>query len=1080
VIRLVLQGLRHDGRLYLGLVASIAVACAVLVGGLAVGDSLREGLRLRTEQRLGPVDFELSTTGRWFGPELVDRLEEHTSARIAPVFSVESAAKSAADRVTAAQVLGVDQRLWEMAGMDGAPGPGEVLLNAALASALQVEVGDKVIFRFTPPDSLPVDSALRGGDGLASLRLKVAAIRGGAWPLDLDLLSSGQLPLNAFVNLTELEQSLGHIPVNRLLVDCDCGASELEAALEQAWRLEDAQLALREVSGLTELRSERVLLDPEVASAAMSLSSEATAIASWFVDEAKGEGGSSAYFFVAAAAGEADERAAALSRGLGAKEIALADVLATQLGAALGSQVQLRIPVLGPRQQVVYTTRDFKVARIFSLDAETVDSSWMPAIPGMEGASSCADWETGLPVDLSRIGPEDERLWRAHGGSPRAALALETARGLWSNPYGALSAVRLPASQPLEAVERALRDRLEPGQFGLFFRPVGAKMSAASDPVNDFGQLFLGFNFFLIGASLFLVGVFAGFAVDRRRAQLGVLAAMGYSSGRLRSYLLLELGLLCALGCGLGLVGSVGVAQGLLYGLAGVWSQAVGQLAFPLTFSLNSMAGGAVMSWLVGVGAAWFGVRYALRSSPWRNLRGRGTALEGSTPRNTRGFTALGLVLIGLGLSVALLTEAGRGPSRALVFFGCGGLVLSGLLAWVWAWLRRSVTSPRTSLYAVGAAGLRVNPSTSFSVVAVMAFGVYLVGGVGGGTLQPAWDPSDPSSGTGGFDWVARLAIPVQQDLSVSSGLETYGLGAEFKEQQLIGLGVVDGDDASCKNLGSAQQPRLLGVEVEAFEDREAFHFLAPASGSWALLRGEHPEGVIPVVGDSATVYWGLHLSLGDRLDALDEYGRPVVFEIVGIVDNWMLQGALVADRVRLSEGFPSSRGDHWVLVDVDSGAAEAGALLHRRLADHGVLLQRPGDLLEGYLRVERTFMLIFGAMGGLGMLLAVAGVGALSYRRHVERRRAVALMSALGFTQSRLVALASGELLALIGFGVGCGGVASAVALIPAATQAHWAPLVQFCFVLLGIFGFLSLVLLLQARATGSPRPGAILGRET
>lgn len=1080
MIRLVLQGLRHDWRLHLGLVASIAVACSVLVGGLAVGDSLREGLRLRTAQRLGPVDFQLSTPGRWFSPALVERLEKHTEARLAPVFWVESAVKSSEERVALAQVLGADERLWKMAGLQGAPGPGEVLLNKALASALQVAVGEMVIFRFQPPDSLPADSALRQGEGLASLRLRVVAIRGDAWPLDLDLRSSGQLPLNAFIGLEELQASLGYTPVNSLLVDCDCEAGELDEAMKQAWRLEDAQLELREVSGLVELRSERVLLAPDVGAAALSLSEQATAISSWFVDEAKTDSGRSGYFFVTAAEGESDARAAALTRGLGPKQVALADVLAEELGANIGSQVQLRVPVLGPRSQVVYTSKNFEVARLFPLSPEHVDPSWMPAIPGMEGAGSCAEWETGLPVDLNRIGPEDERLWKEHGGSPRAAVSLEAARTLWSNPYGTLTAVRLPPTGSLEQLQGALLDKLEPSQFGLFFRPVGAQMAAASDPINDFGQLFLGFNFFLIGAALFLVAIFAGFAVDQRRSQLGVMSALGYSRARLRSYLFLELGLLCALGCGLGLLGALGVAHWLLQGLGGVWSQAVGELAFPLTLSVTSMAGGAGLTWLVGVGAAWMGGRYVLSVSAWKNLRSAGMALKGVDPVKVSRLKGLGLVLIGLGVSAPFLVEAGRGPARALVFFGCGGLVLFGLLVWVWAWLRRSVTAPRVSLHAVGAAGLRVNPSSSFSVVACMAFGVYLVGGVGGGTLQPEWDPADRSSGTGGFAWVARLAIPVQHDLSETAGLEAYGLAAGFQEGQLLGLAVVEGDDASCRNLGSAQRPRLLGVDPSALREREAFHFVAPSSADWGLLTGDYPDGVIPVIGDSATVYWGLHLSVGERLQYLDERGQPVDLLIVGVVDNWMLQGALLADRAALAKRFPSSRGDQWVLVDVDSGASEAGAYLHERLSDHGILLQRPVDLLEGYLRVERTFMLIFGAMGALGLLLAVAGVGALSYRRHVERRRAVALLSALGFGESRLTALAAGELLALVGFGIACGGIASAVALIPAVVQGNWAPLLQFSVVLFGLIVLVFLVSVSLSRFVGFKRPGPILRRET
>jgi ABC-type lipoprotein release transport system permease subunit len=1075
---LVLQSLRHYWRLHVGFVASLAIACAVLVGGLMVGDSLREGLKLRNQQRLGPVDYQLATPGRWFGPELAERLAAHTEARLAPVFWVESAAKSADDRVAAAQLLGADKRLWELAGVEYAPSPGEVLLNKALASALRVDVGDSVIFRFERPDALPSASALRAGDGLASLRLKVAAVRGGDWPLELDLRSSGQLPMNAFVALEDLERSLGYIPLNGILADCDCEPGVLDEAMEQAWRLEDAQLEIREVAGLLEVRSERVLLEPDVAEAALGLSPLATAISSWFVDEASTETSRSGYFFVAAAQGPADARAASLSQGLGPKQIALSDVLAAELEAELGGSVHLRLPVLGPRKRIVYAEADFEVARVYPMGPDSVDPSWMPAIPGMEGAGSCAEWQTGLPVDFSRIRPSDENFWQRYGGSPKAFISLDAARELWSSPYGQLTAVRLPPGPTVEELETQLRRELSPSRFGLFFQPVGAQMAAA-DPVNDFGQLFLGFNFFLIGSALFLVSIFAGFAVDRRRSQLGLLAALGYTEARVRGYLLLELGLVSAFGCVLGLLGALGVAQLLLLGLAGVWSAAVGNLAFPLVLSTSSMAAGALTTWLVGLAAAWLGVRYVLACSPWRNLRGEGLAVEGISSGDAARFAWFGLLFINLGLGVALLSDAARGPMRALVFFGCGGLVLAGALLLVWAWLRRSITAPPATLYAVGAAGLKVRPKSSFAVISTVAIGVYLVGGIGGGTLQPDWDPGSRASGTGGFAWAARLSIPMQEDLGTVGGLEKYGLNDQFQVGQIVGLGVIEGDDASCMNLGSAQRPRLLGVNATDFERRGAFHFISPAAGSWGLLNDDFGEDVIPVVGDAATVHWGLHLDVGERLSFRDAQDRPMELLIVGVVDNWIFQGALVADKSALESYFPSIQEDRWLLVDGGPGAPEAGALLHQRLQDHGVLLQRPEHLLEGYLRVERTFMLIFGVMGGLGMLLAVAGVGALSYRRLLERRRDVALLSALGFSDDRVQSVALGEMLSLLGSGITCGTIATLVALAPNLVRAEWAPLSRFIIVLFAMLLVATSGLFLVSRASVGRGRGQALQRE-
>ena len=62
----ILRSLRFHARSHIGTMLGVAVATAVLVGALAVGDSMRESLRELNLQRIGQTDFALPGKDRLF------------------------------------------------------------------------------------------------------------------------------------------------------------------------------------------------------------------------------------------------------------------------------------------------------------------------------------------------------------------------------------------------------------------------------------------------------------------------------------------------------------------------------------------------------------------------------------------------------------------------------------------------------------------------------------------------------------------------------------------------------------------------------------------------------------------------------------------------------------------------------------------------------------------------------------------------------------------------------------------------------------------------------------------------------
>ena len=66
------------------------------------------------------------------------------------------------------------------------------------------------------------------------------------------------------------------------------------------------------------------------------------------------------------------------------------------------------------------------------------------------------DWDPPFPVDLSKIRPIDEDYWDRYRTAPKAFVALETAKKLWSSRFGQLTSVRIAAAGG-RTVEQAAR-----------------------------------------------------------------------------------------------------------------------------------------------------------------------------------------------------------------------------------------------------------------------------------------------------------------------------------------------------------------------------------------------------------------------------------------------------------------------------------------------------------------------------------------------------------------------------------------------------------------------------------------------
>lgn len=1030
MMKLAWAGVRQHLRALSGVVAGVALATALIVAGLVLGDVLRASLEARVDTQLGPVSHVLHARDRRVSADLADALEA------VPLLTYEAVARGA-ESAQGVTLMGVDERMQRMAPDFAVPEAGKVALTTRTMAMLGVAAGDDLVVRVQRPGALPREAAIMQDEGsIIGLRLVVETLP-DVWPAELGWRARPDLPHVAFVSLPWLQDRLS-VPeqVNVLLSD------HAIDSIAEAWELDDAGLSLDIVGDELLLTSQRILLDAPLVDALEPLGG--TLASTWFADQLTVGDKTSPYAFVAAV-GPGDVEARTSLPALGPRDVVITDWLADDLDAAVGDAITLRVPVLGAARGLRYVDEALTIKAVVPLEGPFADDSWMPAFEGLAGHASCRDWDPGIPVDLERIRDHDEDYWDEHGGTPKAWVDLSVAERLWGSSYGLITSARFGLQTDEADVRRALL-AVDPASLGLVFGDVETPMRASASPANDFGQLFLGFEFLLVTSALMLATMVLSLATSVRARELGTLRAMGWPAARVRRLMWTEGAIVTTAGVVLGLPLAVLTARLLLWGLDAVWRDAIGAIELTSVLPPSTMVVGGVAAWVVSFAAVALSVRRLLAREPRDLLAG------GDVPTHTTAPRANTIALVAFGLGVAVLLGSGtalRSPAGAIGFFIAGFCFLVAGLAAFRRRLDRVHGVPR-SLQAWGWRSLTRRPARSTRVVALLSFGAFLVVGVGLGGGQAKPDPTAASSGTGGYAWWVETRLPVPHTLDSDSGRDAYGLRPEeLPEGSVFPMRLLAGDDASCHQLGSAQTPSLLGIDPSVWVKREAF-----SGVDWSQLGSLN--GRVAAIGDAGTVTWGLHLGVGDVLTFAGRDGQPVEVEIVGVTPNAVFQGSLVVAASDLAMHFPDPGGAQVFLMD---GPPALGPRLSKALEDVGAQVRPASAQLARFSEVEHTYVAIFHALGGLGLALGGLGVGLVLLRSVQERAAELALLRAVGWTESRVRAALIWEYgwLVLLGLGLGAAAAALAVAPVVLAPDAH--PPWGVAFAVLAATGVLSML---------------------
>jgi hypothetical protein len=324
----------------------------------------------------------------------------------------------------------------------------------------------------------------------------------------------------------------------------------------------------------------------------------------------------------------------------------------------------------------------------------------------------------------------------------------------------------------------------------------------------------------------------------------------------------------------------------------------------------------------------------------------------------------------------------------------------------------------------------------SLAVAGLLAAGVFMISSMDAFQLDARRDQTQRAGGTGGFAFVGESTLPIYEALATPAGQTAAGLEPEDVE----GVGFVqarvrEGDEASCLNLQRPQNPRVLGLDPAALAKRGAFTF-AGGANDWSVLDTWDGAGPVPAVLDANYVRYTLKLKVGDVLTVRPDSGdtsEPVSLRIAGLLAPSVLQGSAVISEAAFESLFPGTGGYRFLLIEAPPASAEkTGQLLTRLLENRGLALTAAADRLNEYNAVQNTYLRIFSALGGFGLILSTAGLGLLLARTVLERRGEFGVLQAVGFQRGALRRIVIGENAFLLVAGLLIGVAASLLAVWP------------------------------------------------
>lgn len=1050
IFQLCLKSLKYRFSIHLLLFLIVALATLIITGALLVGDSVRFSLRQLTDQRLGPVD-SVFRFREMKSMKIFDRIQNNDSfAGIEPALVLNASLELSSGENEGIMLLGLSDPLWG----DRPKRDSSIYINRFLSDKLGKIKDKKGVLRFSI-DPLISPENLYGNRENNIQRMNIqldGIIEQDQWPGAFDFYPNQKAPLLVFMPLDLLQKRIDRKDpkINTVLLLNKKGAKDLQGDLFKP-TLNDLGIDPLYKNDHLFLRSTSFYFDSLQSQAIETVLSQKKIpgfpVFAYLANtiQKKDKARSIPYSLIAGIDLNDPEAASFFSlpqeilpTTFQGKEILVNQWLADRLDLKKGDRLILSFYLPESiSDHLKERSEELTVVGILPMKGGILSREMVPDLKGLTDSDSLSDWDPPFPVDMKKIGKDDEEYWEQYRTAPKALIPLSTARDLWKSRFGSTSSYRIKISNKDESsLENDLIEHLDPRVFGIQFLPLrslGIKASSGSTP---FDLLFLSFSVFLIVSVLVLFVLLIRLTYAMKYRESGILLTMGFSPGSIFRLLLLETGIPILLGILPGIVGSIYYTKFLLYGLNHWWIDTIGIPFLQYGSSLRSFLIGGGLCLLILILLAIWNLRFLKSSTPAKLIFNKSPLIPIRQKSRKKMFWRIVLFTILL-FSIAFLLYSGlivHDPQiQAALFFISAGTLLFSLLLLFSLFLEYSKHTIGRSIFGLALRNLSRNTTRTLLTISLLASSLFMVFSVGVFHLSPPQKDlkKNINREDGGFSWIGEARLPFYEDPGDPSVQEIFFPQKKDREF-LINSGIHfyplrcrRGETGGCSNIyQGGDEPTLLGLNRNLI-DRGGFLWgkkkKSDIEGSdknpFLLLREpvrSNKDGIpiIPMILDQNTAMYSLHLyAPGALLPLKNKSGETVLGEVVTFLSNSIFQSEILINERDLLRYFPEVQGYHFLLADFDQNPnpdllKRFDVMFRKNLSEYGFSTEETEDRLIRYYSVQNTYLAIFQALGGLGILLGFGGLILVQIRNVLERKKEFALMQAMGYTKKRMMLL--------------------------------------------------------------------------
>lgn len=1011
MLPLITNSRKYYRRFYRLVAFAVVLMTAVLTGSLVLGDSVRGTLVQRVYERLAGTETIIAS-GTGF---MCETLTDHPLMKHAQGYLMMDGFVSVGTKLLPVSVWGTNA---------DSLAPGEVLINEPLSSKLTAALHAPVTPRQPLVLHLPALNIVPSGSLFVSksyanqMRVQVIGVKSIVDGGNLLLKNEQALPLNVFVSRKYLSDILELQGKINLVLAKDIIT---EKQLAECWTPELSGIHITDSS----LTCDGVFI-PQALVEKMTTSqtqnqNNSTLYFSYFVNELSSLRSPSAtvdYSFVTAVREWGGEP-------LVGHDLILSDYAAARLHVREGDSVSMDYFVAKHLKNLDTRSQTFRVRRIEPLSAFRRDSLLLAEFPGLTHVENCTDWDSDLPIDMSRITKADEDFWHTYRQTPKAVVAYDAVSADWTNAFGSATAIRFAAPPAVS---------LLPGDADIrVIHPRSQGIQGAKGGV-DFAGLFLALGFFIILSAILLMKNPLVEMFSVRQGEIRLYQQLGFSDKAITRSLFREAFSVILLASPVGVVAGLVYAGITLWLLGNVWSGATQTEGLALHIQPVTLLIGWLAALLICAFVLWRVLRQMLKPSPPDAFVG--TPSSGIRCRRQLYFI---LLFIPTALLIALNF---LWLHNMVVFIICGllwiltwGVFLRQLVGHQSSTSARSMLSRRSLSWSSIRAFFRQHDLAYWT----LSLGVFTVFAVG--LNRPDFTKAVQQSGS--YQYYVDSRVPIQYDLNNQAVRRKLSLQSLPDSTFILGFLRHTQDEASCLNLNLVTTPTVLGVDL-----REMAPFgLIPTQPS------PLNSNLLPcrLYLDQESLLWSLKKSVGDTLYYQNDRGERVPAVIAGSYPTGIFHGNAIMSTEDFRRLWPKESGLE-VLLLKSSRPDVAVEILSTALSEYGLNVQRVGERIKKFFEVTETYLIIFLTLGGLGLLLGIFSLIIIVRKNLTAQSASIRQLRSMGFSPHSIGQLLLHENLLVPLFAVGVGATGAVISISANVGGAGWSTLLLAALVLAAI----------------------------